>query len=209
MDLADAAALWSAGRGAPYAVVDAACAALVAGFDGYWLRTLAAAPHGWETGDEVDELLYSTMAELGLPWQPRFSHDADEAAIRALARRLLRGEMTSWELARIAHAMFGHEPGPTENLGYLDDVYDSLEVIDVTVEEINERCVRRRAGLSSRTANRDHRCAATSGSRPAALGCFVVPEDNVALCVPPEVQPEPFSHAEHGDRRPRRPFTGP
>ncbi|MBB4934567.1 hypothetical protein F4561_005387 [Lipingzhangella halophila] len=140
--LADAAALWSAGLGAAHEVVDAACAALVAGLDGHWLRMLAAVSTRADSGDaayEVAEVLEPALNEVGLACHPRFSRAANEAAIRALARRTLRGGTSPWELTNAAHAMFGHEPGLTEELCYLNDVYDYLNVTDTPVEDVNKR----------------------------------------------------------------------
>ncbi|QVQ53799.1 hypothetical protein J4H86_08830 [Spiractinospora alimapuensis] len=139
-ELADAAALWSAGLGSAEAVVEAACASLVAGLDGETLRTLAAVstqPGATDPGYEVAELLETALAELGISHHPRYSTTANDAALRALCRRHLRGELEPWELTHVAHWMFGHQAGPAEELWELDDVYASLDVTDLTVEDVD------------------------------------------------------------------------
>lgn len=138
--LADAAALWSAGLGSAVEVVDAACVSLVAGRDGDSLRMLAAVSTqqgAADAGDEVAELLEPTLTELGLRHYPRYSTAANDAGLRALCRRHLRGELAPWRLTHLAHGMFGHQPGPAEELWELDEVYASLDVVDLTVEDVN------------------------------------------------------------------------
>ncbi|MGW9030360.1 hypothetical protein ACWGQ5_41020 [Streptomyces sp. NPDC055722] len=116
-------------------VVSAACDALVAGLDSPGLRVLAACTRA-EANYDVHELLPEALNELGLTFYPIASEAGQEAAARALARRMLAGELTPRNFTRRIHQRYGHELALTERLAELDDEYDTLEFGDRTADEI-------------------------------------------------------------------------
>ncbi|MCX5008455.1 hypothetical protein OHB05_38460 [Streptomyces sp. NBC_00638] len=134
--LQDHAALWSVGEIRAVAVVGAACDALVAGLDSPGLRALAACTRT-EADYDVHELLPQALDELGLVFYPIAGDGGREAAARALARRMLAGELTAREFTSRIHQRYGHEPALTERLAELDDEYDTLEYGDRTVEQVD------------------------------------------------------------------------
>ncbi|WP_055602012.1 hypothetical protein [Streptomyces aureus] len=117
-------------------VVDAACDALVAGLDTPGLRILAACTRA-EADYDVHDLLPAALDELGLTSYPVGSEAGGEAAARALARRVLAGELTPWEFTFRIHQRHGHALPLTERLAELDDEYAILEYGDRTVDEID------------------------------------------------------------------------
>ncbi|MEV5173841.1 hypothetical protein AB0L10_22775 [Streptomyces flaveolus] len=126
-------------------VVTAACDALVAGLDSPALRILAACTRS-EADYDVPDLLPPALDELGLTFHPAGSVAGQEAAARALAARMLAGELTPREPAFRIHARFGHELALVERLANLDDEYDILEYgdrtpaqVDVTAEALRLR----------------------------------------------------------------------
>ncbi|MDX2732916.1 MULTISPECIES: hypothetical protein [unclassified Streptomyces] len=125
-ELQDRAVLWSMGEICATDVVTAACDALVAGLDSPALRTLAACTRA-EADYDVPDLLPPALDELGLTFHPVASVVGQEAAARALAARMLAGELTPRELAFRIHQRFGHELPLAERLANLDDEYDLLE----------------------------------------------------------------------------------
>jgi hypothetical protein len=132
--LQDHAALWSVGEVRASDVVDAACDALVAGLDTPGLRILAACTRA-EADHDVHELLPEALHELGLTFYPFTSDAGREGAARALARRMLAGELTPRELTSRIHRRFGHGLSLTERLAELDDEYDVLEYDNGTVDQ--------------------------------------------------------------------------
>ncbi|MFE6637567.1 hypothetical protein ACFVFT_34230 [Streptomyces tendae] len=58
---------------------------------------------------------------------PEGSVAGQEAAVRALAARMLVGELTPRELVFRIHQRFGHELPLAEELANLDDEYDVVE----------------------------------------------------------------------------------
>ncbi|WP_262387144.1 hypothetical protein [Streptomyces sp. TRM49041] len=134
--LQDHAALWSMGEIRASDVVNAACDALVAGLDTPGLRILAACTRA-EADYDVHDLLPAALDELGLAFYPVGSEAGQEAAARALARRMLAGELTPREFAFRIHQRHGHELPLTERLAELDDEYDILEYGDRTVDQVN------------------------------------------------------------------------
>jgi hypothetical protein len=134
--LQDHAVLWSIGEIRANDVVSAACDALVAGLDSPTLRILAACTRA-EAGYDVPELLPAALDELGLTFYPVGSQGGQEAAARALARRMLAGELTPRELAFRIHQRFGHELDLAERLAELDDEYDVLEYGDRTPAQVD------------------------------------------------------------------------
>ncbi|MFF7296005.1 hypothetical protein [Streptomyces sp. NPDC008265] len=125
--LQDHAALWNVGESPATAVVDAACDALVAGLDGPALRILAARTRA-EAPYEVHDLLPPALGELGLTLPPHGSAAGQEAAVRALAGRLVAGELSPRDLAFRIHRRFGHELPLAQRLAELDDEYDMVEI---------------------------------------------------------------------------------
>ncbi|MFJ9907482.1 hypothetical protein ACIRVK_32125 [Streptomyces sp. NPDC101152] len=110
-------------------VVRAACDALVAGLDSPALRILAACTRA-EADYDLPDLLPPALDELGLTSYPMDSVAGQEAAARALARRMLAGELTPRELASRVHQRFGHTLPSVERLAQLDDEYDYIEPDD-------------------------------------------------------------------------------
>ncbi|MET7481224.1 hypothetical protein ABZT17_43890 [Streptomyces sp. NPDC005648] len=134
--LQDQASLWSVREVCAVDVVTAACDALVAGLDSPGLRILAACTRG-EADYDVPDLLPPALDELGLSLYSRDSVAGREAAARALARRMLAGELTPRELVFRIHQRFGHTLASVERLAQLDDEYDFLEREDQTLDEID------------------------------------------------------------------------
>jgi hypothetical protein len=134
-DLQDHAALWSMGEIRASEVVGAACDALVAGLDSPALRVLAARTRA-EADYDVHELLPEALAELGLTFYPFGGEAGREAAARALARRMLAGELTPRDLTRRIHHRYGHDLALTRRLAELDDEYDMVEYGGSTADEI-------------------------------------------------------------------------
>jgi hypothetical protein len=124
--LQDHAALWSVGENSASDVVNAACDALVAGLDTPSLRILAACTCA-EADYDVHDLLPPALDELGLTFHPAASEAGQEAAARALARRMLAGELKPWELTFRINQRYGHELPLTTRLAELDDEYALLE----------------------------------------------------------------------------------
>ncbi|MEU9161897.1 hypothetical protein AB0D29_16700 [Streptomyces sp. NPDC048424] len=125
-ELQDRAALWSVGEIPAAEVVSAACDALVAGLDGPGLRVLAACTRA-EADYDVHDLLPEALDELGLILHPAASEAGQEAAVRALARRMLAGELEPWELTFRINRRYGHELRLAARLAELDDEYAFLE----------------------------------------------------------------------------------
>ncbi|MEU9736473.1 hypothetical protein [Streptomyces sp. NPDC048002] len=117
-------------------VVTSACDALVAGLDSPALRILAACTRA-EADYDVHDLLPPALDELGLTFHPAGSPAGQEAAARALAARMLAGELTPRELAFRIHQRFGHEPPLAAQLANLDDEYDILEYGDRTPAQVD------------------------------------------------------------------------
>lgn len=134
--LQEHAALWSVGEIRASDVVVAACDALVAGLDTPGLRMLAACTRA-EADYDVHHLLPAALDELGLTFYPVASEAGQEAAARALARRMLAGELTPREFTYRMHQRHGHELPLTERLAELDDEYRILEYGDRTVDQVD------------------------------------------------------------------------
>ncbi|MFC7219252.1 hypothetical protein ACFQLX_13900 [Streptomyces polyrhachis] len=132
----DRAVLWSMGEISATDVVAAACDALVAGLDSPALRILAARTRA-EADYDVPDLLPPALDELGLTFYSVGSVAGQEAAVRALAARMLAGELTPRELAFRVHQLFGHELALAERLAELDDEYDVLEYGDRTPAQVD------------------------------------------------------------------------
>ncbi|MFD8263522.1 hypothetical protein ACFV19_32565 [Streptomyces griseoluteus] len=90
------------------------------------LRILAACTRA-EADYDVQDLLPATLDELGLAFHPVGSEAGQEAVARALARRMLAGELTPREFTFRIHQRHGHELPLTERFAELDDEYDTLE----------------------------------------------------------------------------------
>lgn len=125
-ELQDRATLWNVGEIPASDVVSAACDALVAGLDSPGLRVLAACTRA-EADYDVHDLLPGALDELGLILHPAASEAGQEAAARALARRMLAGELKPWELTFRINQRYGHELPLTARLAELDDEYGFLE----------------------------------------------------------------------------------
>ncbi|MEV8037398.1 hypothetical protein [Streptomyces sp. NPDC086182] len=134
--LQDHAALWSMGEIRATDVVAGACSALAAGLDSPALRMLAACTRA-EADYDVPDLLPPALDELGLTFHPVGSVAGQEAGARALAARMLAGELTPRELVFRIHQRFGHELPLVEGLADLDDEYDMLEYGDRTSAQVD------------------------------------------------------------------------
>ncbi|HET6857484.1 MAG TPA: hypothetical protein VFH94_10360 [Streptomyces sp.] len=134
--LQDHAALWNVGEISAREVVDCACDALVAGLDTPSLRILAACTRA-EADYDVHGLLSPALAELGLTLHPVGGEAGQEAAVRALARRMLAGELKPWELSFRIHRRYGHELPLAERLAELDDEYGMLEDGDGAIAQVD------------------------------------------------------------------------
>ncbi|MGW7824944.1 hypothetical protein ACWGLF_44610 [Streptomyces puniciscabiei] len=134
-ELQDRATLWSVGEIPASDVVSAACDALVAGLDSPGLRVLAACTRA-EADYEMHDLLPEALDELGLILYPVASEAGREAAARALARRMLAGELKPWELTFRIHQRYGELP-LTERLAELDFEYAILEDGDKAVAQVD------------------------------------------------------------------------
>ncbi len=83
------------------------------------------------------EALPGALEELGLTFYPVGSDAGKEAAVRALARRMLVGELSCREFAFWIHQGHGHDLALTERLAELDDEYGTLEYGDRTEAQID------------------------------------------------------------------------
>lgn len=89
---------------------------------------------------------------MGLTFYPIASEAGQEAAARALARRMLAGELTPRDFTRRIHRRYGHDLALTERLAELDDEYDILEYGDRRADEIGAEV----AAEASRLAAHPH-----------------------------------------------------
>ena len=122
----DVVALWLVREKRATEVVLAACDLLVAGAGGEAVARLAAVTR-LEADIEVPILLPEVMRELDLPYHDRGTVEAREAGLRAMAVRVLAGELTPRELTKWSHRVFGHEDEGWR-LSELDDAYDTYAV---------------------------------------------------------------------------------
>lgn len=134
--LQDVAVRWSRGASTAWDVVRAACDALAAGLDSPALCELAATTRH-DADYDVPQLLEAALGELGLRFYPFGSRGADEAAARALAARLLRGELSPRELAREIHQCYGHGLPLVGRLAELDDEYDVIRYTGRSLNDID------------------------------------------------------------------------
>jgi hypothetical protein len=153
----DAAALWSVGYLGAAELVAAACDLLVAGHESPALAMLAGV-HARHADDEVPDLAEAALPEVGLEFHLPGSSAGAEAAVRALARRVLDGLMEPRALTAWAHSAFGHDGLElAERLAELDDTYDCLDVVDLTEHDVDADVTaeaRRLVGSTSRTPTR-------------------------------------------------------
>lgn len=135
------AALWLAGQAGVESVVRTACDALVAGRDGDALRTLAGlSVHADPTDLETEEVIFAALSEQGSPLPERGSDAAKIAGTVAMAEEVLAGRMHPRDLARWAHGYVTHEgPKLLQDLVDIDDVYDNVEYIAESEEDIDRR----------------------------------------------------------------------
>ena len=142
----DLAALWNIDAARTKDVIDAACDVLATGVDGPAMRTLASmSVSPLLSPFEVDGPLADALEEVGATLPPRQTDAAVEAAVRAMARRTLRGDMTPRELVNWAHRVITHTGVEmAERLVTLDDQYDLAqdriygEVAQVEAEILEE-----------------------------------------------------------------------
>ncbi|MCC8247795.1 hypothetical protein [Saccharothrix luteola] len=123
----DAVALRHVDQGSAADIVRAACDLLVAGLDGPGLCALAAVSIH-HADEDVPLLLEAGLEDVGLEYHPKGSVAAAEAALKAMASRVVSGVLAPGALAEWAHSTLGHETLPSaERLAELDDAYDLLE----------------------------------------------------------------------------------
>jgi hypothetical protein len=135
----DVVASWHADEITDGDVVLAACALVIAGFDGPAVSTLAGASlkHACE---EMPPLLEDALDELGLDHHDHGTEGGRTEALRLMARRTLAGEMSPRRLARRVRRKFGWELPEAEPLAYLDGDYQTLEYSpELTVADLDER----------------------------------------------------------------------
>ena len=160
-ELFDSAALWLLGSARSEPVIRAACEVIAAGIEGPHLLMLAATSvNEWVSRWEFDPLVARAVAEAGHVLPARGSEQAQSAAATAMARRVLRGEVTCRRLASWAHRVIGHEGAlDLQRLVVLDDEYDLVEY-DL-VEYMGP--VDRMADLDAEVRAEARRLCATSG----------------------------------------------
>lgn len=140
--LFDAVALWdlapATGTGE---VVDTATDALVGGLDSPSLRELAGTSPN-ESYWTLRPLIEDTLSELGIEYPGPGANDVQLAAARVMCRRLLHGEIAPRQLASWAHQTIGHNGSPRlQALVELDDVYDEIDYIGQTIEEVDDEAL--------------------------------------------------------------------
>jgi hypothetical protein len=134
----DAVALWYVDQGSAADIVRAACDLLVAGLDGPGLCMLAAVSIR-HADENVPRRLEAALQDVGLEYHPKSAAAANEAALKAMASRVLSGVLAPRALAEWTHSTFGHETIQlAERLAELDDAYDVLEYYPgQTVEQLD------------------------------------------------------------------------
>lgn len=133
-EFGDVVALWWVNEKSAGDVVFAACDLLMEDVAAPSLAVLAAVSRR-EADVEVPRRLQEVLPELGLKWLDRGTVAAKEAALRAMARRTLTGELTPRDLTRWVHDKFGHTwIDLAAELAYLDDRYDFESEADVDEE---------------------------------------------------------------------------
>ncbi|GID29545.1 hypothetical protein Abr02nite_45280 [Paractinoplanes brasiliensis] len=133
----EAVALWSVGQATAAELVSLGCELLVAGFDGMNLAMLAGV-HARNADEDVPDLLEAALDDVGLRHYPAGSDAGLEATVSIMASRVLAGRMSPMDLATWAHSTIGHDRLPiAERLVDLDDMYDTLEYIDMTEQDLD------------------------------------------------------------------------
>ena len=111
-DLQDLAVLWNIGEAHAHDVVEAACAALVAGLDSPAQRILAGYTRA-EAEYDVPGLLPVVLDELDLVFYPRDSVAGQDAAVRVLAHQMLAGRRRESLLCVSISGSATRYPGPS------------------------------------------------------------------------------------------------
>jgi hypothetical protein len=152
-DFADTAALWNVEAASTRDVVLAACDVLGADADGPAMRMLAAVSTSSSVSRwDVDDLVVGALRELGRSLPPRGTEAAAEAALAAMARRLVRGVLTSRALASWAHRVMGHGgPARAQPLVELHHAYNlAVDGYDPrTVRQLDAEVLRHAARLAA------------------------------------------------------------
>lgn len=127
--LRDAGALWLSGYGRQRPLVEMACELLSQGQDGDGIARLAGHPFDDEPDTHaVEEDLRAALRDLQSELPQRETDELMLAALRAMCRRHLRGELSERDLAEWAHRVLGHGgPGIAQPLVDADDQYDLIE----------------------------------------------------------------------------------
>jgi hypothetical protein len=98
----DSAALWSVGYVTAAEIVEVACEMLIAGYDGPALCMLAAVSPR-HADEDVPELLYAALRDVGLTQLREGQPSRTGGAVRVLATRVVAGAMSPMDLAVWAH----------------------------------------------------------------------------------------------------------
>ena len=137
-EFGDVVALWWVKEKSAGDVVFAACDLLMEDVPAPSLAVLAAVSRR-EADVEVPIRLRDVLPELGLEWHDRGTIAAKEAALRAMSRRTLAGELAPGELTRWVHRKFGHAwIELADGLAGLDDVYDNLDATGGAETDVDE-----------------------------------------------------------------------
>ena len=153
-DLRDVGALWLSGYASQRPLVEIACSLLAQEHEGEGITALA----GHSYADEVDTHavehdLRRALSDLGGALPDRESPELLLMCVRAMCRRLQRGEINERELAAWAHRVVGHMGADeAQPLVEADDTYDMIAdgFVPESMAEVDER-VRRTAALLAST----------------------------------------------------------
>jgi hypothetical protein len=103
---------------------------------------LAALPVHRVDYEDIANLIERALAEVDQPYYEPQSTAAQESALAAMARRTLAGDLEPRTLAASTHGVFGHASITlAERLAELDDVYDTVEYISLTVAEVDAEVI--------------------------------------------------------------------
>jgi hypothetical protein len=139
--LQDVVALWYLDERTGADVVRAACELLLADVGGLAVAELAAVPYR-HADEEVPDVLPAAMAELGLPCHDRGSREAVVTGLRAMAARVVSGELPPDEFAHWAHKAFGHDGiDEVERLVRLSDEYEYRAAVEAPDDDLDEQAM--------------------------------------------------------------------
>lgn len=125
----DVAVLWNVDVLEFGHVIHAARDVAAAGAAGPAMALLASVSHSsFMSPFEVHRCLAGDLAEVGYALFPRQTEDAQEVAVRAMARRTLRGEVSPRDITAWAHEYVSHQGlEVAQRLVELEDEFDLAE----------------------------------------------------------------------------------